>query len=99
MSDISRLRRLDRDVGLIGSIYDAAPIGVAVWTVEGRLVHANPVCCQLLGWSAEDLTDRALVDFTRQEASSEVMAGVQDLWAGRRNHLDVWRRTIPTAGR
>jgi diguanylate cyclase (GGDEF)-like protein/PAS domain S-box-containing protein len=88
MTDTRRESRLDHDVTLIQAVYDAAPIGVAVWTVDGQLVHANPVLCQLLGRRLDQVVGQLFERFIHPDDVDRLIALIADLWAGRRNHFE-----------
>ncbi len=40
---------LTRHISRVAAIFDAAPVAVGVWSVDGELLHANPVLCDLVG--------------------------------------------------
>jgi len=88
LTETGRVHRLQHDVELIGAIYDASPIGVAVWTVDGQLVHANPVFCQLVGREPAALLGRLFEDFIHPEDTESIIGKIGDLWAGRRNYIE-----------
>jgi PAS domain S-box-containing protein len=88
LTDTGRVHRLESDAELIGAIYDASPIGVAVWTVDGQLVHPNPVFCQLLGRDRHDLLGRLFEEFIHPEDTDSIIGKIGDLWEGRRNYIE-----------
>jgi diguanylate cyclase (GGDEF)-like protein/PAS domain S-box-containing protein len=47
--------------------FDDAPIGMALATPEGRWLQVNPAFCELLGYSADELTGRTFVDVTHPD--------------------------------
>ncbi len=72
---------------MISSVLDAAPIGVASWTTEGRLARANPVFVALVG-EQKASEGTALAELLRPEEVASVDRRLGDIWAGRRNHLE-----------
>jgi diguanylate cyclase (GGDEF)-like protein/PAS domain S-box-containing protein len=47
--------------------FDDAPIGMALVTPEGRWLQVNPAFCDLLGYSADELTSRTFMDVTHPD--------------------------------
>jgi diguanylate cyclase (GGDEF)-like protein/PAS domain S-box-containing protein len=47
--------------------FDDAPIGMALVTPEGRWLQVNPAFCELLGYTAEELTNRTFMDVTHPD--------------------------------
>jgi diguanylate cyclase (GGDEF)-like protein/PAS domain S-box-containing protein len=88
LADTERAHRLHHDVELVGAVYDAAPIGVAVWTVDGQLVHANPVFCQLVGAPRDELIGELFERFIHAGDAESIVGKIADLWAARRNFFE-----------
>ena len=56
----NKLRKSERGYH---AIYDQSPIGIEIYTAEGRLVHANPACLNLFGIdSVEEIVGFSLFD-------------------------------------
>ncbi len=85
----TRELRLRHDVEFIASVYDAAPVGLAVWTDEGRLLHANPVFCQLVGREPDELAGVLFESLIDPGEASALVGRIADLWAGRRNFVEA----------
>ena len=49
------------------SAFSNAPMGIALTTVEGVLVDANPALCVMLGRTAEELYGRSVLDLVQAE--------------------------------
>lgn len=47
-----------RPEALFGPLFDRYPVGLAVFSMDGRFVHANPVLTRMLGYSVEELMQR-----------------------------------------
>jgi diguanylate cyclase (GGDEF)-like protein/PAS domain S-box-containing protein len=47
--------------------FDGAPIGMALATPEGRWLQVNPAFCELLGYSADELTGGTFLDVTHPD--------------------------------
>lgn len=78
---------LTRQVGRIAAIIDAAPIGAAAWSLDGELLHANPVLRDLLGRPAAGLAGRRIAEFVDPGDAPSVHQALDDLFQGRRNHF------------
>src|SRR5262245_57270918 len=98
MTDTGHFHRLEHDVGMVGAIYDASPIGIAVWSGDGQLHHANPVFCQLVGGSRDELLGSLFERFVRPEDTNSIVGKIGDLWAGRRNYFECDLRCVSPDG-
>jgi diguanylate cyclase (GGDEF)-like protein/PAS domain S-box-containing protein len=78
---------LSRHISRVAGIIDAAPIAAAVWSLDGELVHANPVFRDLFGQRDEDLAGRRIVGFIDPGDAPGVHQALDDLFEGRRNHF------------
>lgn len=85
MADTKRSTDTEFDSALLSAAYDSVPIAIAVWTVEGRLVHTNPVAELILAVSAAETPLETLI---QARALDNVAAGLLDLRAGSRNHVE-----------
>jgi diguanylate cyclase (GGDEF)-like protein len=65
--------------------FDVMPIGAGLWDRDARLVHANPVLCDLLGVPLSRLLHTDLLDLVVAEDRSGAAVAVVDLLEGRRN--------------
>ncbi len=82
--ETSSARSLER----LASIYDAMPVGMAAWSVDGRLVTANPVFCDLMQSDLADLVDRRFDSFVDPIEARGVRDQLEDLLVGRRNFVE-----------
>ena len=53
----SRLEQ-PRPDALFGPLFEQYPVGLAIFSMEGRFLHANPALTRMLGYSAEELMQR-----------------------------------------
>jgi diguanylate cyclase (GGDEF)-like protein/PAS domain S-box-containing protein len=100
---------LTRHISRVAALFDAAPIGVGIWSVDGELLHANPVLCHLLDQPLAELVGQHFENFIDPTQASDVRQFVEDLWSGDRNyfecdflcapvdHAEQWMRTQLTA--
>jgi len=52
------------------SAFANAPMGVALTTTDGVLVDVNPALCAMLGWTAEELYGRSVLDLAHPDAAA-----------------------------
>ena len=75
MQDMNDLEAVLGDFGMsFRSLFDAAPTGMAVVTLDGRWIGVNPALCAILGYDSEELLGLGFVDVTHPE---DVDGGVQ----------------------
>src|SRR3954463_10595693 len=61
------------------SAFSNAPMGIALTTVEGVLVDANPALCMMLGRTAEELHGRSVLDLVQAEGVKAAREAYQTL--------------------
>src|SRR3954465_7422132 len=61
------------------SAFANAPMGIALTTVEGVLVDANPALCAMLGRTAEELYGRSVLDLVQAEGVTAAREAYQVL--------------------
>jgi diguanylate cyclase (GGDEF)-like protein/PAS domain S-box-containing protein len=100
---------LARHLGPLASVFDAAPIAMGVWTLDGVLVQANPVFGDLVGLAPDEVEGQLFEAFVDPADAAEVQAQRVDLVAGDRNYFECdfrcaraddepyWVRTMVTA--
>lgn len=85
------------------NITDTLAMGLLLLDAEGRVEHANPVACDLLGWKLSDIRGRPLTDFLpmlapeMERIHTAVMNGKRLQWgrlpasspSGRGKYVDV----------
>lgn len=82
-SDVTLARHISR----VAAIFDAVPVGVGVWSVDGELLHANLVFCDLLQVRRDELVGQPFEAFIEPKRAPDVRQFVEDLWRGERNHF------------
>ena len=90
-------------------MFDAAPVAVAAWSMEGVLVQANPVFCDVVQLPEERAQGRRFESFIDPAEAGTVRSLLTDLWSGTRNYFECdfrcrrpdgaehWVRTMVTA--
>ena len=64
---------------LRATIFDQVAVGIAVSSLDGRLVEANAKCCDLLGYSADDLRGRTFLEITHPDDQAGTRGAMQQL--------------------
>lgn len=97
-----------RHIRRVAAVFDAAPIGVAVWSVDGEMLHTNPVFRDLLAEGRDDLVGRRFEEFIDPSDAPGLRRVIEQLWLGERNAFecsirgrrpdgtDIWVRTHVT---
>jgi diguanylate cyclase (GGDEF)-like protein/PAS domain S-box-containing protein len=99
---------LTRHIGRLAAVFDAAPIAVGVWSIDGELLHPNPVLCDLVRQPRNELVGQVFESFIDPKDVTGVRDLVRDVWNGVRNYFecdfrcqrpngsDLWLRTYVT---
>lgn len=80
------------------SIFDFAPLGIALVNREGRLLMINSVFQNLLGYSLPELKEMTFADFTHPDDLETDLALYQELYAGGRETYSLEKRYIHRDG-
>ena len=86
------------DLKFLGDVFNTNPIGVAVETMDGRPVFANPALCRFLGLSLEELLNKHCVDFSPPEDAQRDWAIFQQLKSGAIDHYVIEKRYLRPGG-
>ena len=75
---------------LFRTLFEAAPIGIAVEDLEGRPLFANPALCSMLGFTEEEMRAKHCVEFSPPEDAKKDWALFEQLRQGTISnyHLD-----------
>lgn len=63
--------------------FNAAPVGIAHTSFEGRFIRVNPRFCQIIGYSREECLERGLQDVTHPDDLADELAGLEQLASGK----------------
>jgi PAS domain S-box-containing protein len=55
------------DHALRATVFDQVAVGIAVSTLDGRLVETNAKCAEILGYTQDELRDRTFLDITHPD--------------------------------
>jgi len=79
-------------------LFDAAAVGLAITTLEGRFESINPAFCRLLGYSAEELAGLSSAAITHPQ---DIRPGRRQSWqvmAGQRETINLEKRYLRKDG-
>jgi diguanylate cyclase (GGDEF)-like protein len=82
---------------LAADVFDAMPVGVALFAPDSRLRHANPVLLDLLGVGIEALRGRTLAELVEEAEQEMVEERLDDLVADRINAFECLLVASPSA--
>jgi diguanylate cyclase (GGDEF)-like protein/PAS domain S-box-containing protein len=100
---------LARHLAPLASVFDATPVAMGVWTLDGALVQANPVFRDLVNLSLSAVEGQHFESFVDPADAPAVHSSLQDLLEERSNYFECdlrcastddepyWVRTMITA--
>jgi PAS domain S-box-containing protein len=77
---------------LLRESFNASPIGIAVETLEGQPLFANPALCAMLGFTAAEMRNKHCQDFSPPEDARKDWALFQQLLAGSIDNYQLEKR-------
>ena len=83
---------------LFRSLFEAAPIGIALESLEGQPLFANPALCSMLGFSEEELCGKHCVEFSPQEDADKDWSLFQRLRQGSVDNYHLEKRLFRKDG-
>jgi PAS domain S-box-containing protein len=96
LHDISERKRIEQALReseeRFRKAFDSAAIGMALLTIDGRWLRANPYLCELLGYSEEELLQTSSQALTHPDDLPRELAGSQALAAGEVPYLRLEKR-------
>jgi PAS domain S-box-containing protein len=87
-----------REGALFGILFDAVAMGIAVETLEGRPLFANPALCSMLGFSEEELCSKQCAEFSPPEDAEKDWSLFQQLRQGLIDNYHLEKRFIRKDG-
>jgi len=64
---------------LRATVFDQVAVGIAVSSLDGRLVEANAKCCEILGYTADELRGRTFLEITHPDDVGSSRSAMQQL--------------------
>lgn len=86
------LRRLQAVSARLQAIFEGAATGIALLTMEGRMLDVNPAFQRMLGYRLDEVSNCLLTDFAHSEDAQLDANLFQELAAGMRGHYQVEKR-------
>ena len=80
------------------SVFDSAPLGIAVLDRDGRQVMANPALQRFLGYDAKELTALRFADYTHPDDLDDDVAIYRELIEGKRSRYTRDKRYLRKDG-
>jgi len=79
-------------------VFEGAPIGVSITSLDGRLVETNRALQQMFGYSGEELRNRSFLDYTYPDDIAEDARLFDALVSGAQNHYQLEKRYLRKNG-
>jgi PAS domain S-box-containing protein len=83
---------------LFRNTVEHAPVGIAFADRNGAYTHGNRAFCAMLGFGAEELAGRSIASLSAPEDVAATSEGLERLWRGDINHLDIEKRYLRKDG-
>lgn len=80
------------------SIFESAPIGIAVVSPEGKFIKVNRVLCDMLGYTAEELTALTTTDVTHPDDAEQERQVLRRLARRERALYELDKRYVRKGG-
>lgn len=100
--DISEQRRVREAIAererLFGDMLGAAPVGIAMYSLEGRFVAVNPAYCAMVGYDEAHLLGTDFLTVTHPDDRAANVAALDALLAGEVEHLALEKRYSRSSG-
>ncbi|MGZ5053925.1 MAG: PAS domain S-box protein [Methylobacter sp.] len=81
------------------STFDAAAIGMALVSLEGRFMQVNAALCQIVGYTEAELTQKTFQDITHPDDLETDLTLMSELLAGTRQSYQMEKRYLKKGGR
>ncbi len=95
---VERTGELRESEGRFRGVFEAAAIGVAVGTLDGRSLESNRMLQEMLGYSGEELRRMVFTEFTHPDDVAADREQYKELVAGKFNHYKLEKRYIRKDG-
>ncbi|MBM9507779.1 SpoIIE family protein phosphatase [Actinacidiphila acididurans] len=89
MVETSRLRTLEHDLAALDSLFDASPLGVAIFDTDLRYVRVNAALARMSGLPVTDLLGRTVDDLLDPETAALLTPLQKDVLATGRPVVDL----------
>jgi PAS domain S-box-containing protein len=79
-------------------LFEQAPIGIALESLDGQLLHANPALCAMLGYRESELVRLSCGEFSHPEDLRAEKHLFKELCEGRRSSYQLQKRFLRSDG-
>lgn len=76
------------------ALFDQAPVGAAVVSLDHRFMHVNQALCTMTGYTEQELKAFRFSDITHPEDRAEDLEGMSQLLQGTIDHFQIEKRYI-----
>ena len=80
------------------SAFEDTRIGMALATLDGRFTRVNRAFCEMMGYSAQEMTTRSFREITHPDDLAESIAHVQKVGEGGESYFTVEKRYVRRDG-
>ncbi|MBI4667406.1 MAG: PAS domain S-box protein [Nitrospinae bacterium] len=80
------------------AVFERSPFGVVLGDEKGRIVHANPAFCHIVGYSEDELASLRWADFTHPHDLELNLSLFREMVQGRREFFTIEERCIHKSG-
>lgn len=80
------------------TIFEANPLGIAIVGLNQRFIKVNPLFCQIVGYSASELTQLRFTDITHPDDRKQSLQCEQQLRQGKFSRYQIDKRYIRKDG-
>lgn len=75
-------------------VFEEGPLGMAIIGLDYRMMSVNPMMCQMLGYSEEQITGSNFIDLTHPGDLQQEMSLIEQLASGNISHYKIDKRYI-----
>lgn len=80
-------------------IFELAPIGIALNTLDGHFLRVNQAFCEVMGYTAEELLSLSFVDITHPDDLGSDLTFTHQLIQGKLTHFQIEKRYLAKDGK
>jgi PAS domain S-box-containing protein len=89
---------LGESVARFSRVFEQSPLGKATAGIDFRLREVNPALCRMLGYTAEELIGRSMLELVHPDDRDRCLAAAQDLAAGMLPQIQLEERFVRKSG-
>jgi PAS domain S-box-containing protein len=79
-------------------VFQHAPLGIAIGSVDGRAIAVNPAFIKIVGYEADELVGRKFADYTPPDDYAREEHCIREVTAGRREKTEFEKRFLRKDG-